>query len=252
MKLTRPLIVLDLEATGLDIAKDQITQLALLKLHPDGREEVWQSLFKVTCPIAPEATEVTGITAETLKDAPSFKSKAFEIMQFIGDSDLAGFNLLNFDVPLFWEEMNRNGCTWKLEGVQIIDAGNIFKKKEPRTLVAAHKFFCGFGYDEQDAHDALADTVATREVLDGQLARYADLAELDVAKLAEFSRMDDRLDLAGKIVRNKDGVAVYNFGKSKGVPVIDDPGFGNWMLRNDFSAQTKQVVSKLLNERRAA
>jgi DNA polymerase-3 subunit epsilon len=245
MTLTRPIIFFDTETTGLDVSKDQITSLAMTKVNPDGSQVRWHSLFKVTIPISAEASEKTGITAETLKDAPSLASKAAEIVQFMEGCDLAGFNVIGFDVPILWENLNRVGVKWDTRQHYVLDAGNIFKKKEPRTLSAAVKFYTGF--EMQNAHDAGEDVQATIDVFAGQQQRYPDLAAMTVAEAAAFSRMDGRIDLAGKIVRNAQGEACYAFGKAKGVRVVDDTGYGRWMLKSDFSKNTKQVLRELLS-----
>jgi DNA polymerase-3 subunit epsilon len=178
-----------------------------------------------------------------------------EIRKTLSGADLCGYNLLKFDVPILWEEFFRARFEWSLDGVKIVDASEIFRKKEPRTLTAAVKKFCG--HEHAGAHDAMADVEATWEVLRGQIATYPDLAPQDlpnpVAALAEFSSMEEyegrpakRLDLAGYIIEDADGVARYTLKKVRGVAVADDPGFGEWMLRSSFPANTCKVVRKLL------
>jgi DNA polymerase-3 subunit epsilon len=244
MKLIRPICFFDIESTGLDVARDRIISIAIKKQLPDGFCAGEQFKFNPGIPINPEASAKNGFTDESVKGFPSFKSKSKEIhLHFLG-CDLCGYNLINFDVPILWEEFFRCGITWDLSEVNIIDAGNIFKKKEERTLSAAVKFYCL--KEMQNAHDALADVTATAEVLDGQLERYPDLDFMSVVELAAFSKMDKRIDLAGKFVTNKKGEAVYSFGKSKGLTVVQDPGFAHWMLTKDFTENTKAVARQLL------
>lgn len=242
--LSRPLCFFDIESTGTDVARDRIISLAVKKFLPDGESHGLQFIVNPGMPIPAESSKIHGFTDDIVKDLPPFKTKAAPLFDFILACDLAGYNCLNFDVPLLYEEFARCGITWDLAGVRIIDVGNIFKKKEERTLEAAVKFYCH--RQMEHAHNAVADVEATADVLDGQLTAYTDLAAMSVEKLAEFSRFDDRIDLAGKIVRNAQGEAVYNFGKVKDVRVIDDRGFGEWILRNDFTQNTKDVVRRIL------
>lgn len=247
MNLTKPLIVFDIESTGVDVAKDRIVTLAATRINnsdefcfpPEPRKWLFNPGVKMT----DEVVAVHGITNEMVSGQPSFKSAAHQIHELFRGCDLAGFNLLNFDIPILWEELYRCDIEWHVDG-RIIDVGNIFKKKEERTLSAAVQFYCGRSHGS--AHDAGGDVQATIDVLDAQLARYPDLGVMDVQALSEFSRFDDRCDLAGKIVKDKEGFPCYSFGKSKGRRVKDDPSFAYWMLKTDFPAQTKNVLQKYL------
>lgn len=249
----RPIIFFDVESTGNDVAKDRIVSLAYKKFDSFGapHSEVFNQIFNPGQTMTAEVIAIHGITNEQATQSPPFS----EFMPRLGEAftgcDLAGFNLTNFDVPILWEEFYRCGFFWDLDGIHIIDAGNIYKKKEPRSLPEALKFYCG--REHTTAHSALGDVDATFDVFIGQLDRYKDLAamasihENATEELARFSRMEDRVDLAGKIVRDKDGDPVYNIGKSKGVKVKHDPSFARWMLGKDFSVQTKLVLEKILD-----
>jgi len=247
MNLVRPLAFFDIESTGTDVAADRVISLAVVKHFPDiefsDPQEV-SILVDPGIPIPAESSKVHGITDEMVKRCPPFSHHAPELIALLAGCDIAGFNCINFDVPLLWEEFSRAGIEWDLTGVTIVDAGNIFKLKEPRTLSAACHFY-GTPVLE-DAHNALADTRATANVLTGQLRRYEDLRGMSISDLGKYSQFDNRVDLAGKIVRNEARQPVYNFGKAKGVPVVDDAGFGHWILRNQFTSNTKSVVSKIL------
>jgi DNA polymerase-3 subunit epsilon len=214
--------------------------------------EIWACLFDPGFPMTPEVIAIHGIEDVDLAGCPKFSEKAAEVVQFLSGVDVLGYSCLGFDIPIIYEELARAGIKWDLSSTHIIDAKNIFFKKEERTLSAALKFYC----DEEHvgAHGATADVRATRKVLNGQLARYADLATMTVEELAAYTKMNDNVDLAGKFVRReKDGVVVYNFGtKTKGVPVADDPSLARWMLDKDFSSETKAVAIRLLNEIEAA
>ena len=233
-------VFLDLEATGLDVVKDRVTQIGMCC----GDLE-YNQLVNPGVAIPVEVQELTGITDEMVKDAPLFKQIVDAVLEFIGDRDLAGFGINSFDLPLFVEECGRAGRTFDWKCRNIIDAKIIFHKQEQRTLEAAMMFYCGEKH--VGAHDALADAKATRRVLDAQVLRYADLSANSAEELAAFSCYEPRVDLAGKLTTNKEGVVVYNFGKAKGVPVLEDPGFGRWMLSRDFTADTKAILAKILN-----
>ena len=188
--------------------------------------------------------------------------------------DFAGFNSNHFDIPLLAEEFLRAGIDFDFSKSKMIDAQTIFHKMERRNLAAAYKFYCGRKMeDDFEAHRADQDTEATYRVLMGELDKYAPGAnedpekvlENDMTKLAEFSRTNNNVDFAGRIVwgelkdRNgnplldSDGnpklTEVFNFGKHKGIPVADvlhiDPGYYSWILAGDFTYNTKQVLTRI-------
>lgn len=249
MNITRPIVCFDIEATGTDTSKDRIVSLHAAKWTPDsgfdfGPEQSLSVLCNPGFDMSPDVIEVHGITNESVKNLPPFGTFAASVHDFIADCDLAGFNLLNFDVPMLWEELRRAGISWDVRKHAIVDAGNLFKKKEERTLRAALVFYCG--RELVDAHTAEADVMATMEVLLAQRERYTDLRPLSVAELAQASKMDDRVDLAGIITRNKDGVPCFNTKRNRGVPVLSDPGYAQWMLRSDFPTETRLRIQEIL------
>jgi DNA polymerase-3 subunit epsilon len=247
-----PICFFDIESTGVDVFKDRIVSLAitrfesLLEVIDGGTGVEWGRLFNPGIPIPKEATECHGIEDWMVEHLSGFSGSANEVHAILKGCDLGGFNVLGFDISMLWEEFHRAGIEWNLGGCNVIDAGNIFKKKEERTLSAAVKFYCN--REHSNAHDAHGDVAATVDVFRGQLSRYRDLMEMDATRLGEFSLFERRFDLAGKIALNDAGEPVYNFGKSKGVRVADDPSFAWWMLGRDFPTQTKQVLEKYLNE----
>lgn len=247
MKLTRPICFLDIEATGTKPQSDKIVTLDITKLLVEGAPISLTWNFNPGFEMCPEVIAIHGITNEMAATYETLNAvHANEIITMIAGCDLGGFNLRNFDIPILWEELYRVGKILDLAGVHVIDAGNIFKLKERRDLASAMKFYCGREHNE--AHNSAGDVAATIDVLEGQLKRYPELAELDVPALAKFSQMDDRVDLAGIIVRNKDGVPVFNTNRNKGVPVKDDIGYAEWFLRSDFPTQTKMVIRGLIEE----
>lgn len=246
LKLKRPIVFFDLETTGTDVAKDRIVEISILKLHPDGKKEIKTRRVNPEIPIPPATTEIHGISDEDVKDEPTFAALAKSLAQFIGNSDLAGYNSNKFDVPLLVEEFLRVDVDFDLESRKLVDVQNIFHKMEQRTLVAAYKFYCG--KDLVDAHSAEADIKATYEVLESQIERYEEL-ENNIDFLSEFSKRNNTADLMGRIVFNEDNVEVFNFGKHRGKPVSEilekDPSYYNWMMKGDFPLYTKKVLTAI-------
>jgi DNA polymerase III subunit epsilon len=246
MNLTRPLCIFDIESTGTDPVNDRILTLAIVKVHPDGKEEEFYGEFNGGGIIMDQETiDVHGITNENAATFPPFTEDAGEdIISVMAGCDLAGFNITGFDCTMLYEELARVGIEWNTDGVNFVDAGTLFKIKEPRTLSAAVQFYCK--REHEGAHNAMADVKATLAVLRAQMNRYDDLLDISIPELAKASQFEPRVDLAGKIVLNKAGVPVYSFGNAKGVPVVDDPGFGSWLLGKDFPRETKKKLRALL------
>lgn len=197
--LDRPICSIDVESTGTDPAKDRIIQLGIVKILPNviGSPFTYTQLFNPGVPIPPSSTAIHGFNDEVVKGMPKFASEAKRILEVIGGCDLLGFNIHNFDLPILWEEFHRAGINWVID-VNVIDAGTIFKKMQPRTLEAAIKQYV-YGH-EYKAHDALSDAIATWKVFQGQRTQHADLAAMTPTEIAKFSQFDDRIDLAGKLV----------------------------------------------------
>jgi DNA polymerase-3 subunit epsilon len=244
LKLRKPLVILDLETTGVNITTDRIVEFSALKVSPGGAEE-WLTLrLNPGIPISPEATRVHGITDADVANEPHFRDVARRIASFLEGCDLAGFNSMKFDIPILCEEFLRVNVDFNPARHKYVDVQVIFHKKEQRTLSAAYKFYCN--RDLENAHSAQADTAATYEILKAQLDRYTDL-ENDIDKLSAFSAFNNNADLAGRIVFNEQGVEVFNFGKHKGKPVElvfkEEPSYYSWMMNGDFPQNTKQVIT---------
>lgn len=247
LQLTRPIIFFDIEATGLNIATDRIVELCYIKVMPNGTQESKTMRFNPGIHISSEASAVNGIKDEDVAQCPSFKENAAEVAHAFRGCDLAGFNSNHFDIPLLVEEFIRAGVDYDIQGVKFVDVQGIFHKMEKRDLSAAYKFYCKKTLE--DAHTAEADTRATLEVLEAQLDRYADTLKNDVDFLAEFSRRNKNVDLAGRIIFNDQGVETINFGKYRGRSVSEvlrrDPGFFAWVMQGDFTQNTKQTFMRL-------
>lgn len=274
LNITRPLIVFDLETTGLDLVRDRIIQISYIKVLPGGKEQRENLLINPCKPIPQEVTELTGISNDDVKDAPSFKDVAQQLSEKMKDCDFAGYNSNHFDIPMLAEEFLRAGIDFDFSKCRLIDAQTIFHKMERRNLAAAYKFYCGRKMEEDfTAHRADEDTETTYRVLMGELDKYAPgvqeepdrVLENDMDFLAEFSKQNDNVDFAGRIVwrpllgadgkplLDKDGkerrFEAFNFGKYKGRAVDEvlrvDPGYYSWMMSGDFTFNTKQVLTRI-------
>ena len=274
LNLKKPLVVFDLETTGLDIVNDRIIQLSFIKVYPDGKEERGDHLINPGRHIPEMITELTGIDDEKVKDAPSFKQISTTLAETFKGCDFAGFNSNRFDVPMLAEEFLRAGIDFDFSKCRLIDAQAIFHKMERRNLAAAYKFYCGRKMEEDfEAHRADQDTEATYRVLMGELDMYSKeqqdederILPNDMDFLAEFSKQNDNVDFAGRMIwapitdkegkplTDKDGrpqlQEVFNFGKYKDYPVAEvlkkDPGYYSWMLGADFPNNTKQVLTRI-------
>ncbi len=235
--------------------------MSYIKVYPDGREERGNELINPEKNIDDIITQLTGITNEDVKDKPTFKQIAKKMEAVFSGSDIAGFNSNFFDVPLLAEEFLRAGIDFDFSKCRLIDACTIFKKMERRNLASAYRFYCGRKMEEDfEAHRADQDTEATYRVLMGELDKYAPGAnedpekvlENDMQALADFSKQNDNVDFAGRIVWadvNGKRTEVFNFGKHKGLPVADvlrmDPGYYSWILAGDFTYNTKQVLTRI-------
>lgn len=261
LNLTKPLVIFDLETTGLDLVKDRVIQLSYIKVYPDGREERGNEIINPEQPIEPIITQLTGISNDDVKDKPTFKQLSTKLCEVFTGSDIAGFNSNHFDVPLLAEEFIRAGVDFDFSKCLLIDAMTIFRKMERRNLAAAYKFYCGRKMeDDFQAHRADQDTEATYRVLQGQLDMYTAekqeepdrVLQNDMQFLADFSKANDNVDFAGRIVwADVKGVKteVFNFGKYKGTPVTEvlsrDPGYYGWIMQGDFTNNTKQVLTRI-------
>ena len=275
LNLQKPLVIFDLETTGLDLVKERIIQLSYIKVMPNGEEIRHDYTINPEKPIPAEVTELTGISDADVAGKPTFKELAKTLEEEFKGCDFAGYNSNNFDIPLLAEEFLRAGIDFDFGKCRLIDACAIFRKMEKRNLAAAYKFYCGRKMeDDFEAHRADQDTEATYRVLMGQLDRYPPenepdeperRLENDMQFLADFSKQNDNVDFAGRIIwaPKKDAKGqpvvdaegnpvkeeVFNFGKHKGEPVAQvlrfDPGYFSWVLSGDFTYNTKQVLTRI-------
>ena len=249
LSLSRPLVFFDLETTGLDLQMDRIVQFAFVRLHPDNSVEEWAELVNPTIPIPPEATRVHGITDAMVAGEPLFSSFAGRIYEYLQNCDLAGFNVIRFDLPLLALEMERTGCKLDLTLHRVIDMQIIFHKCEPRDLTSAYRFYCQ--KELADAHQALADVRATVEILNGQIARYRDLPR-EINRLAGFCSVaeEDRWVTQDRKFYWRHNEAVVAFGKHKGKSLQwvheNDPDYLLWLRDRDVPEETRDLIGAAL------
>jgi len=246
LKLKNPIAFFDLETTGINIARDRIVEVSILKIDPGGKEDHLTLLVNPTIPIDPKAVAIHGITDEDVEHKPTFAEIGKNLVYFLEGCDLAGYNINKFDIPILAEEFQRANIDFDFKKRKCIDVQTIFHKMEQRTLSAAYKFYCN--KDMKDAHRAEADAHATYEIMKAQLDRYSIL-ENDVEALSKFTTQTRNVDFAGRFVYNEDGVEVFNFGKHKGKPVEqvlkDEPSYYNWIMNGDFPLYTKKALTEI-------
>ncbi len=264
LTLERDLVFFDVETTGLNVIRDRIVQIGILKFPKNGNDGVeFKQLINPGIPISEESMSIHGFTPKELANKPTFGQVAQKIADFIGNADLAGYNAARFDIPMLIEEFSRVGVEFNIDKRRIIDVQRIFYKMEPRTLRAALKFYCQ--EDIVDAHDAMADVYATAKVFEGQLAHYANKDLVDeennrveapiqpnIQVLHDFTTDFRMLDATQKLRYDHNGVVVFNFGKYMNQPVLEvfakDKNYYHWIIEKEFSAQVKQIVKKLVKD----
>jgi DNA polymerase-3 subunit epsilon len=264
LNLKRPLAFFDLEATGINVASDRIVEISILKAMPSGDEEIKTLKIKPLIPIPLESSLIHGIYDEDVTDAPTFKEVAQEIIDFLADADLAGYNSNKFDIPMLLEEFLRVGINFEIEHRKFVDVQNIFHQMEQRTLRAAYKFYCG--KDIINAHSAEADIKATYEVLLSQIEKYegkdwedkkgviTQPVKNDVESLHTFTNLNKPVDFAGRMVFNEENLPIFNFGKHKGKTLFqvfdEEPSYYSWMMNGDFPLYTKNRLDKFWQQHR--
>ena len=246
LNLKNPIVFFDLETTGISVSSDRIVEITYLKVEPNGNKTSKTLRINPQMHIPEQASAVHGIYDQDVADCPAFRQVAASIAKDIEGCDLAGYNSINFDIPLLVEEFLRADVDIDLKRRKFVDVMVIFYKQEPRNLSAAYKFYCG--KDLSNAHSSEADTMATLEILEAQLCRYGDL-ENTVDFLSEYSSHNKNVDYAGRIIYDDKKREIFNFGKYKGMLVVEvfrrDPSYYQWMMNGDFPLYTKKVITRL-------
>jgi DNA polymerase-3 subunit epsilon len=258
LNLKNPLVIFDLETTGIKVSEDRIVEYSFVKINPDQSREIKTERLNPTIPIPHETSLIHGIYDKDVADAPTFKMVAKNLVKWLEGCDLGGFNVIKFDVPMLVEEFLRAEVNFEIKNRKLIDAQRFFHLMEKRNLSAAYKFYCGKDLD--NAHSAEADTLATVDVFEAQIKKYKGMEvtdnlgkkigtfENDMNALHEltFSKM---ADLAGRLVYNHKDEVVFNFGKHRGKPVTEvlkkEPSYYDWMMKGDFTRDTKRRLTEI-------
>lgn len=258
LKLKNPLSFFDLETTGINIVADRIVEISIVKMMVNGEIIKKTQRINPTIPIPIESSLIHGIYDKDIKDAPTFKSMAKEFARFLEGSDLAGFNVLKFDIPVLVEEFLRADVDFDTSKRKIVDVQKIFHMMEKRNLSSAYKFYCQ--KDLENAHSAEADTIATMEILEAQVQKYKgmDVTDMKGNKVGVIENDIDTLhgltnknmvDLAGRMVYNNSGDEVFNFGKHRNKKVVEvfrnEPSYYDWMMKGDFPLETKRRLTEI-------
>ncbi|CDG49760.1 3'-5' exonuclease [Cardinium endosymbiont of Bemisia tabaci] len=258
LQLTNPLVFLDLETTGTNVVHDRIVEIAMIKLMPNGNRLTFYKRINPEQAVPIESSLIHGIYTEDLKDKPTFKQIGKELIAFLKGADLAGFNLLRFDIPILVESFLRAELAFKVETRKIVDVQKLFHLMEKRTLKAAYQFYCK--KELEGAHNAMVDIEATLEVLMEQIKRYENqpvvdslgnplgIIKNDVATLHHLTNTN-MVDFAGRIVYNEQHIPIFNFGKHKGKSVSEvlklEPSYYKWMIQGDFPLDTKRKLTQI-------
>ena len=258
LKLKNPLAFFDLETTGINIVTDRIVEISIVKMMVNGEIIKKTQRINPTIPIPMESSLIHGIYDDDVKDAPTFKSMAKEFARFLEGSDLSGFNVLKFDIPVLVEEFLRADVDFDTSKRKIVDVQKIFHMMEKRNLSSAYKFYCQ--KDLENAHSAEADTIATMEILEAQVQKYKgmDVTDMKGNKVGVIENNIDTLhgltnknmvDLAGRMVYNSSGDEVFNFGKHRNKKVVEvfrnEPSYYDWMMKGDFPLETKRRLTEI-------
>lgn len=252
MKITKPIVFFDLETTGLSTTSDRIVEIYMLKKNPDGTEDEFYSRFNpYPVSVGKEAEEMHGLSLEILQNEPSFSERARDIIDFISDSDIGGYNIINFDLPFLMEEFIRCGINHSFRSHRIFDSWKIWTISEPRNLKGAVKRFTG--EELEGAHQAKNDVIATSKIFESQLILFGNQYE-DMDQLAEMtSELKDKLDLTGKfrITENKEIVLTFGKHKDKTVQQIyrEDAGYFQWIFEKSEMPNDVKRIAKSLYEK---
>ncbi len=258
LKLKNPLAFFDLETTGTNVVEDRIVEISIVKLMPNNEKLTFTKRLNPGILIPQEATLVHGISNEDVINSPEFKLVAKEINKFLEGCDLAGFNIIQFDIPILVEEFLRIGINFKVENRKIIDSQKIFHLMEKRTLTAAYKFYCN--KELVEAHSSMADTMATIEILESQISKYEGKPVVDLKgnKIVTLQNDIDTLhtlgtsnmiDFAKRMIYDINKIPVFNFGKHKGKSITkilkSEPSYYNWIMNSAFPEDTKRKLTQI-------
>ncbi len=257
MKINKPLVFFDIESTGLDITKDKIIEITILKLSISGRKNTFTFRINPEIPIPSENSKIHGIYDKDVKNSPSFKKVGNKIKKLLYKCDLVGFNILKFDLPILIEEFKNNKISFSINNINIIDVQKLYHLMEKRNLSSAYKFYCNKTL--KNSHSSFSDTMATYEIFLNQLKKYDNQEVFDLKgnKMGKISKNlnkinntlnNNMIDLEGRFIMDNED-PVFNFGKYKGKKIKEilkkNPGYFNWIIKGKFSNDTKENLKKI-------
>ncbi len=250
LNLDKPLVIFDIETTGLVIYKDKIVEIAYIKIFADGRIKKEEMMFDPQMIISREATAIHGLTKKDVEGKPTFRQKAQELWDEFNDCYYGGFNVMNFDLPILRREFIRVGMDFDYEISQIIDSRILFQHMVPRSLSAAYQYYCNKKF--QQAHAALGDVEVSAEILVKQLEKYTEIIDKNFINNIHQHSSESYIDNARKFYW-KNGEAFFAFSQYRDTALVEvaktDPKFLKWLLSADFSDETKNIVKKALEGR---
>lgn len=250
VKIDQPLAVIDVETTGVE-DYDRIVQVAVVRFEPNGAITQFVTLVNPGCPIPPEATEVHGISDEDVRDAPTFREIAPELAIHLQDARWCGYNVVRFDIPMLMREYDRAGSRFPHPCGPTIDVYQLYQQLEPRDLGTVHQRVTGV--ELSCAHDAMADVLGTARVLDAIVGGYELDPSLDAIHEQATPPPDTQFVDSERKFRWRFGEPIFTFGKLKGKTLRsvarDDRGYLEWMLRQDYSDEVKEIVRGALDGR---
>ncbi|MFH1996281.1 MAG: 3'-5' exonuclease [Candidatus Omnitrophota bacterium] len=251
IKITHPLVIFDLETTGTWVEKDKIVEIGMIKLLPDGSKLSYLKRVNPGVPIPPNVSRIINIVDDDVKNEPRFRGVAKDVLDFIGDSNIGGFNILRFDLPILEREFHEAGAEFKFQWKDrtIYDAQKVYHIHEKRDLTAAYQLYCNKGLD--NAHTALGDAEATVEIFDAQIKKYGSEEQgIESLKDFDYERASAYFDNERKFCWwNGELYPTFGkYGKKRHIKYIfeNDKPYLAWIVSKDFSDEVKQMVKKAL------
>lgn len=243
--LVRPIISYDLETTGIDTKKDRIVSISAHKHFPDGTVEKRYKLINPRMPIPPASTKVHGITDEMVKDAPTFPSIAKSMHEWFFESDVFGFNIFDYDIPILGREFYECGILWDYGFV--LDVFKIEERRNAHNLMATYKRYLGEEFD--GAHNSEADNIATLKIFE-KMMEIDNTIPKNVGEIHNVLFGDSKkyADFSRNFYYDENGVLYWNINPKKDQPVNPKDTLCNWFLEKDFSRQSKDILLNFIKK----
>lgn len=250
MKLTKSVIVIDLETTGVWVEKDKIIEIGMIKCGVDRSRDTYVRRVNPGISIPEPVARLTGICNKDVADAPPFKDLVNEVLAFTADCDFAGFNVERFDLPILEREVFEAGRRLEWRHRTVYDAQKIYHIHEKRDLTAAYRFFCDKNLT--NAHSALGDVEATLEILEAQIKKYGQgneylesLIDFDYEPMGSYFDEDRKFRWW-----NGELYPVFGkYGRKYSIREITqkDPGYLRYLSTSDFTDKVKAMMRDALD-----